>query len=280
MDIIAANGAELSSLALGPADAAPLVMLHGLVSGNMASWYSSIAVPLSATHRVLLYDQRGHGSSPVTPAGYDLDSQSDDLRAVLAHHGTGEMPLTVIGHSMGALIALRFALRWPQHVQRLVLVDAPMPACDHVAPSLRGVTSREALSDYVEQHLAGAAGLRGRRRERLQQRLASLFFDSSLLRDVLAMTAEPDAALRHLECPVLLLYGKRSPCLAAGLHLRKVLPDAELVPLDGGHYLPEEAPAALLLELRRFIDSNTGPAATGPAAPSRPRIIHQESLHR
>ena len=251
MNLIKVDGAELSSLALGDAHAPPLAMLHGLVSGNMASWYSSIATPLAERRRVLLYDQRGHGGSSVPASGFDLDSQACDLHAVLAHYGQHQ-PVDLVGHSMGALIALRFALRWPQRVRRLALVDAPMPARQHVAPSLRGLVSRQALADYIDVHLA-ATGLKGRRRERLHQRLAALFFESTLLRDVLAMDGEPDAALAALDLPVLLLYGERSPCVEAGRHLLHALPRARLQLLDGGHYLPEENPAALRKHLQDFL---------------------------
>lgn len=276
MNMIPVDGAELSSLALGDASAPPLVMLHGLVSGNMASWYSAVASPLAQSRRVLLYDQRGHGGSSVPAGGFDLDSQARDLSAVLGYYGLRHEPVDLVGHSMGALITLRFALRWPQRVRRLVLVDAPMPAREHVAPSLRGLVSRQALANYIDVHLA-ATGLKGRRRERLHQRLAALFFESSLLRDVLAMDGEPDAALAALELPVLLLYGERSPCLDAGRHLLRALPRARLQLLDGGHYLPEENPAALRRHLQDFLivaSAEARPAAVPdlggffPAAPA------------
>ena len=254
MDTIEVDGAQLSALAMGPADAPAVVMLHGLVAGNMASWYSSIASKLSADRRVLLYDQRGHGGSSLPVSGFDLDQQARDLQAVLVHYKLGSTPVDVVGHSMGALITLHFALAQPEQVRRLVLVDAPMPACNYIAPSLAGVNSREALADYINHHLAAAAELKGRRRERLHQRMAALFFESTLMQDVQSMHAEPDAALATLDLPVLLIYGTRSPCLAAGEHLQQALPNAQLRVIDGGHYLLEEAPDAVRHELQQFLD--------------------------
>ncbi len=198
---------------------------------------------------MILYDQRGHGGSSLPVSGFDLDQQARDLQAVLAHYGLGVTPVDVVGHSMGALIALHFALAQPKQVRRLVLVDAPMPACDYIAPSLSGVRSREALADYIDHHLAVAADLKGRRRERLHQRLAALFFESTLMQDVQSMRAEPDAALAALDLPVLLIYGARSPCLAAGEHLHQTLPQVQLRLLDGGHYLLEEKPDAVRKQL-------------------------------
>lgn len=253
---------QLSTLALGAADAPPLLMLHGLVSGNLASWYSAFALPLAARHRVLLYDLRGHGDSSTPAHGYTLEHHADDLHAVLNHHRV-DLPVTLIGHSLGALIALRYALRQPARVAQLLLVDAPMPAAEYVAPSLRGVRTRAALETYVDAELGQRMDLHGRRRERLQQRLAKLFFQTTLVADVCAMPVEDDAALRALNIPVTLIYGRHSPCVDAGRRLAQTLPHARLALLDGGHYLPEEAPAALLQILRDALDES--PAPTSPA---------------
>ncbi|SEQ05560.1 Pimeloyl-ACP methyl ester carboxylesterase [Solimonas aquatica] len=243
-------GAQLATMTLGHTRNPPLVMLHGLVLGNMASWFSSIASPLADEHYVVLYDQRGHGSSTPAARGYDLDSQADDLQAVIEGLQLPRVP-DLVGHSMGALIALRYALRHPARVRRLVLVDAPMPASQHVAPSL-GNASPEALKAYLDSQLLG---LSGRRRERQRQRLEALL-GSSLVQDVQQMGPEDDAQLAQLKIPVLLVYGRHSPCLSAGEHLRAVLPNVQSVLLDCGHYITEEAPQALLAALREFLDES------------------------
>ena len=251
MNNIPVNGAELSSMSLGEGPA--LVMLHGLAIGNMASWFSSLALPLSSKRKVVLYDQRGHGDSSFASSGFDLDPQAQDLQAVMDFHRLDHEPVDLVGHSMGALIALRYALQNPRRVRRLALVDAPMPACEHIAPSLVGVHSREALMQWIEQELAVARRLTGRRRERLQKRLTALLFETTLRQDVVQMAAEPDAALRQLQVPVALIYGRHSPCYGAGEHLVSRLPQARLSTLECGHYIPEEAPAELRALLEDFL---------------------------
>jgi pimeloyl-ACP methyl ester carboxylesterase len=246
MDTIEVEGATLSAMALGAPDAPPLVMLHGLVTGNMASWYSSAALPLSATHRVLLYDLRGHGDSTVPDTGFSLQSQARDLAQVLAFYGCDATEMDLVGYSMGALIALHFALRHPARVRRLVLVDAPMPASTHVAPSLHRIAADAAA------HLA-ASGLSGRRLHRLRRRLEALLHGTTLVHDVTAMQAEPDHLLAAFPKPVLLVYGTRSPCSAAGTHLHRMLPQATLSWLETGHDVPGEAPVALLRQIRLFL---------------------------
>lgn len=237
------------SLGRGPT----VVMLHGLVIGNMASWFSSAALPLSAQRKVVLYDQRGHGDSSFASSGYDLNTQVQDLQSVLAHHGIDQEPVDLVGHSMGALIALHYSLQNPERVRRLVLVDAPMPAREHVAPSLMRVQTREGLTAWVEDELAVTRGLTGRRRERLQKRLVALLFESTLREDVYAMASESDTQLQDLKIPTLLIYGKHSPCFSAAEKLSQVLPQTRLVTLDCGHYIPEEAPIELRALLEEFL---------------------------
>ncbi len=247
------EGAVLSALALGRAEAPPVVMLHGLVWGNMASFYSSIALKLAAGFRVILYDQRGHGGSSLAHSGFDLESQANDLAAVLAHFGLASTRVDLVGHSMGALIALRFALRQPAAVRRLALLDAPMPASAHVAPSLRSCISEADLDSLIDPHL------KGRRRDRMRQRLCALLLQSSLVTDVSAMDNEPAAAMAGFDVRVLLIYGRTSPCLEAGEALRRVLRHVEFCVLEAGHYVLEEAPEQLLAHLTRFL-SEADPA--------------------
>lgn len=244
---------ELSTLSLGPETGQPVVLLHGLVSGNMATWYSSIALPLASERRVVLYDLRGHGDSSLPTQGFDLDSHAHDLLAVLEQCLPEGQATDLVGHSLGALIALRFALAYPQRVRRLILVDAPMPAKLWVGPSLLAAGSSSALAQWIDEQPHLAQGNRGRRRERIHRRLESLLFNTSMVTDVLAMDSESDEALAAFHHPVLLVYGEHSPCLEAAYHLQRFLPQAELSLLDCGHHIPVEMPDALRQLLADFL---------------------------
>lgn len=257
MKQVAHADVTLSTLSLGSESAAPVVMLHGLVSGNMATWYSALAIPLSRQHRVVLYDLRGHGDSSVPKRGFDLDSHARDLLAVIDDCLPGGHAVDLVGHSMGALIALRFTLTWPKRVRRLVLVDAPMPARCWVGPSLLAAECRDDLARWVAEQPGLGQSLQGRRRERLQRRMETLLFETSLVSDVLAMGSERDEALRACDNPVLLVYGRHSPCLAAGHHLAETLPNAHLTLVDGGHHVPVESPDALRALLQDFLAPET-----------------------
>jgi pimeloyl-ACP methyl ester carboxylesterase len=252
METIRVADSTLASLALGAGD--DVVLIHGLISASMASWYFAVGQPLSATRRVLMYDQRGHGSSPVAASGYDLDSQAADLAQVLAHYGANG-PVDLVGHSMGALIALHFAQRFPHRVRRLVLVDAPLPANVHILPSLLAMSSKTALEQHIDhQH---QPKLLGRRRTRVFERLSALIFGSSLIADVAAMGLPDRAGLATVIMPTLLIYGQSSPCLDAAAILESALPDVRSTLLACGHYIIEEAPVELLAAIGGFLSGPT-----------------------
>ena len=62
---------HVQELGSGP----PVVMLHGLLVGSLASWYFTAAPALASRHRVRMYDLRGHGRSAPARTGYDLELQ-------------------------------------------------------------------------------------------------------------------------------------------------------------------------------------------------------------
>lgn len=252
MRTISAGDVELSTLTLGRPSEVTTVFLHGLVAGNMATWYSTVALPLAASRQVILYDLRGHGSSSMPTQGFDLDSHVDDLSAVLAELLPTGTKVDLVGHSLGALIALQFALRHSQRVHSLVLVDAPMPANHWVGPSLLAANSRDGVMAWIDEQPHLAKGVTGRRRERLRQRIETLVFETSLVADVLAMGRPSTESLAALNVPILLAYGRLSPCLIAGDELLQALPNAQLILLDAGHDVPIEAHEALLQAIHVF----------------------------
>jgi len=102
-----------------------VIMLHGLLVGNMTTWYWTAAPELAKSHRVILFDLRGHGLSQRAAKGYDVGRMTSDLESLVLR--MTDEPVSMVGHSYGAVVALTFALRHPNRVEKLALVEAPLP---------------------------------------------------------------------------------------------------------------------------------------------------------
>src|SRR5881396_578671 len=98
----------------------PLVLVHGL--GGAASNWTELTPLLSGRFRLLVPDLPGHGGSTALPAASGLEAFAD--RVALVAEREGMLPAPVVGHSLGGAVALRMALRQPDHVPALVLAAA------------------------------------------------------------------------------------------------------------------------------------------------------------
>src|SRR5690242_20030705 len=103
----------------GPA----VVLVHGL-GGFAASWRHNLG-PLAQRSTVHALDLPGFGASAKPPAGYSLAYFARALHAFLDGIGAGSVSL--VGHSLGAAVAVTYALTHPARVERLALLSACVP---------------------------------------------------------------------------------------------------------------------------------------------------------
>lgn len=101
----------------------PIIFIHGLTAN--AFCFQSFADILSPAYRVIAYDLRGRGDSDKPASGYSVPIHTRDLAALIDALQL-ERPI-IIGHSLGALIALYFAAHYPDKLSKLVLIDAGAP---------------------------------------------------------------------------------------------------------------------------------------------------------
>jgi aminoacrylate hydrolase len=111
----------------GPADGPPLLLSPGL-GGSGAYWTPNLEA-LAERHRVILYDHRGTSRSDrALPPELEVDDMADDALALL--DGLGIARVSLIGHAAGGVIGLAIALRRPERLASLVVVNgfaAPDP---------------------------------------------------------------------------------------------------------------------------------------------------------
>ncbi|MFL1389602.1 alpha/beta fold hydrolase [Pseudomonas tritici] len=98
----------------------PVVLIHG-VGLNKEMWGGQV-VGLATHYRVITYDMLGHGASPRPATGTPLLGYADQLLELLDHL---QLPqATVIGFSMGGLVARAFALHYPDRLKSLVVLNS------------------------------------------------------------------------------------------------------------------------------------------------------------
>jgi pimeloyl-ACP methyl ester carboxylesterase len=163
----------------GPvAGAPPVVFAHGLLmSGEM---FRGQVEALRAHHRCVTFDWRGQGRTEVARDGYDMDTLTDDAIALITQLGAA--PCHWVGLSMGGFVGLRIALRRPELLRSLSILDS---AAD--AEPRANVPKYRAMA-FFERHVG---------RGPLIAPVMRILFGAAFLRDP-ARAAERDAWRQHL----------------------------------------------------------------------------------
>jgi pimeloyl-ACP methyl ester carboxylesterase len=143
-----------------PGSGQPFVLLHGLAS-NSLTWAAVASLLSQAGHRVIAYDQRGHGRSDKPATGYGFDDVCADLEGLVEVCQVHEPIL--VGQSWGGNVVLEFAAHCPRQARGLGLVDGgfldlhgrPGATWESVArdlrpPDLRGML-RERLARMIRE---------------------------------------------------------------------------------------------------------------------------------
>lgn len=98
-------------------DGEPLVLIHGI--GASRASFAGLVPHLKADFRIISYDLRGHGVSPVPKPPYTLDDLVEDLEALRRELHIERAHFA--GHSLGGMIGPAYARKYPQHVKTLGL---------------------------------------------------------------------------------------------------------------------------------------------------------------
>jgi pimeloyl-ACP methyl ester carboxylesterase len=146
-----------ASVADRPLDRRPLaVLVHGVTSSSRTWWRVGPAL-VRRGFRVLAVDLRGHGASPRTAAGLSLADLAGDVDETVAAEGPAEL---LVGHSLGALVALELVGRRPGFARHLVVEDPPGPSSVDWAALSAGIeadTGRAASDPEALRHELEAA---------------------------------------------------------------------------------------------------------------------------
>ncbi len=124
---IPTNGVRLHTVIAGPPDGEPVILLHGFPE-FWYGWRRQIPALAAAGWRVYAPDQRGYNLSekPRGVGAYTLPTLAADVIGLIDHIGAERVRL--VGHDWGALVAWWVALRHPQRLHRLAILNVPHPA--------------------------------------------------------------------------------------------------------------------------------------------------------
>lgn len=286
---IPVQGGELYCREVG--QGTPMIVLHGGPDFDIAYLLPELD-RLSDKFHLIYYDQRGRGRSAdhVKPEDVTLESEMADLDQVREHFHLDKVVL--LGHSWGTVLALEYALRHPERVSRLVLMDpAPASVADinrfreeraEKWPAL--VELRKAIADttaykeadpdavvaYYRLHFKPALARSGDY-EKLILRMQARFIEqgkegilkSRAVEDRLMdeTWASPNGydlhpKLRGLNIPALVITGDHDFFPFAAEHIAQAIPGARLVTLkDCGHFPYLECPAPLREKIDAFLQT-------------------------
>jgi pimeloyl-ACP methyl ester carboxylesterase len=242
-----------------------VVLLHGgLVDSRL--WDDQMK-PLAKRFRVVRYDMRGYGKSSPPPTGEFWPHE--DLRALLDFLKIDKA--TIVGLSLGGIIAADFALEYPDKVDRLVLVGSGLRG-DKQPPDEKSMNAyrtgaSEGAEKYFEAFLKAdlLAGLRDRptARERMHAMMVDNYKALAYIRNRLSQSPEPPTIERlgQIKAPTLVVIGsidsKNLLNIADTLATR--IPGARKVTIPGAsHHPPVETPKEFNHALLDFLKERLG----------------------
>ncbi|MCW7493544.1 alpha/beta hydrolase [Leptospira sp. 2 VSF19] len=118
-DFITTKGVKIH-LGIWPGRGQTIICLHGL-SGNLYSMKPLAERLYRKGYKVISYDLRGRGQSDKPKSGYGFQNHIEDLKGIITHYKI-KNPI-FFAHSFGCMIALRFAIRYPNEVKAMILMD-------------------------------------------------------------------------------------------------------------------------------------------------------------
>jgi 3-oxoadipate enol-lactonase len=256
----------------------PLVLIQGVGVGRWG--WEPVADRLARRFQVITIDNRGIGASDTPPGHYSTRTMADDVLAVLDRAGIQQA--SVVGTSLGGMIAQELALAHPERVDKLILVATipggprshPMPLpTTYLFAWAPFMSSQAKLQQFVHATL-GPETLR--RRPKIARRLAArkLAHPQSQhawrAQTEAGMLFNPLGRQRHITQPTLVVQGTADQVVAPDNAevLASLVPDARLQRFDGaGHLLYWEQPKRFVRIVTDFLDPAT--AARVPAAAAR-----------
>lgn len=263
---VSLNGLRFHYREWGDPAAPPLVVLHG-ITGHARTW-DTFAEAMASRYRVLALDQRGHGESDWAD-DYAPDRRVEDLAAFADALGLGTF--TLLGLSMGGICAYGYAAKYPERLEKLVIVDiAPELETEGMRRIGQGFAEKSEFDDPEEAVAQSRAAnprapedaVRHRVLNNLKQRDDGKWtfrHDPNVSGATRGPRQDPEpvwASFRAITCPALLIRGAESDLLgrAAAERMTREMQHCTLVEVpNAGHSVPLDNPPGFLAAASAFL---------------------------
>jgi proline iminopeptidase len=271
------NGASFYYKAIGEGE--PVLVLHG--GPGLEHRYLLPRLPrISDKHRFIFFDQRSCGKteSPFDSSRMTIPQFVEDIEALRKALKLGEMNL--MGHSWGGLLALFYAIQYPDHLKSLILISTAGASSEYLEPFVKNIRKNRTAEDRAEmKRLESAAGFEknpGLVEQWYNIYFHPYFFDKkkadSLVVKLTRQSIDVDAhgylfrgletynihnRLDSVRVPALIVHGKQDPLPAwCSERIHVHLPNSRLCLIDRcGHFPYIERPDTLAAIFRRFMKS-------------------------
>jgi esterase len=258
-------------------DGPPLIILHGLY-GSSDNWVT-IGKQLGSYFTVILPDQRNHGQSPHS-AVHDYDSMRDDLFELITDLKVKKFFLA--GHSMGGKTAIAFAVKWPEMLNGLIVIDVSPFTNERTQVNV--YNNHNTILGTILSIDISSIRSRGQAEFLLADRISSEKERALILKNLRRETGDrfswklnPESLYNNIEkimegidlrdafihpvtgFPVIFLKGRNSDYLSLSdmMEISKVFPTAELIEIkDSGHWIHADKPEEVIMHIRKLLTGN------------------------
>ena len=246
------------------------VLLLAAWTFNSSDWGSQIVALNAKGFRCVAPDRRGHGRSEMPMTGYDLDTLTDDVAAVIQKYDLHDV--TIVAHSMGSIEAVNYLARHgAERIARLVLVAPTTPFIVQTEDNPVAVPRAmvEAQNAAIAQDFPKWMGENEApffmpdtpevTRAWIREMMVSVPLPVALACRRTISSADLRAAAKSIDCPTLIVHGDKdasAPLELTGAKTAALIRGSKLAIYEGApHALPLTHSARLMADLLAFIDA-------------------------
>lgn len=207
----------------------PLVFIHGWL-GSWRYWWPSMQ-ELSTRHRTFAFDLWGFGDSSKASNKYTFEAYIEMLDQFVDKLGIAK-PFTLVGHALGAAVALRYATQHPDNVKRLVVVCLPVQG-EYLNDRLTNSDSASFISKVIgKSNSYPEVDSETRKTDKTAvNMLANQLLQHNFVVD-----------LDNAPCPILMVFGNQDPVVQQptgdNFHLQQSGNNRHYISLDGCNHFP------------------------------------------